>query len=70
MHTSAIAMASAEPAPCPFSCYTVKRLAGHRWALYSPHGDKLNVLPSRQRAVTVGRLLAGWRGRVVVAKGA
>lgn len=50
--------------------YTVVRLAGHRWALRTPHGDTLATYGSRQAAVTVGRALAGWRGTVNCIRGA
>ena len=46
--------------------YSVARIASDRWQLTSPHGDNLGVHRTRRAAVTVGRALAGWRGRVVV----
>jgi hypothetical protein len=46
--------------------YVVARIAADRWQLSSPYGDNLSVYRSRKAAVTAGRLIAGWRGRVVV----
>lgn len=46
--------------------YVVTSIASDRWQLSSPYGDNLNVYRSRKAAVTAGRLLAGWRGHVVV----
>ncbi len=46
--------------------YVVTGIASDRWQLSSPYGDNLSVHRSRKAAVTAGRLIAGWRGRVVV----
>lgn len=46
--------------------YLVTRIASDRWQLSSPFGTNLGVHRTRKAAVTVGRALAGWRGRVVV----
>ncbi|SFZ81635.1 hypothetical protein SAMN02983003_0606 [Devosia enhydra] len=46
--------------------YIVDRIAADRWQLRSPHGTNLGIHRTRKAAVTVGRALAGWRGRVVV----
>jgi len=47
--------------------YTVKRLAGHRCQLTNELGTKLGIFRSRQEAKSIGRALAGWRGKVVMA---
>jgi hypothetical protein len=45
--------------------YLVTRIATGRWQLTSPEGTNLGVM-SKGEALATGRLLAGWRGRVVV----
>lgn len=51
--------------------YTVEKLSPGRWQIMRfDHGrtvgTKLGILPSKRDAVQSARLLAGWRGRVVV----
>lgn len=45
--------------------YLVSKIAAGRWQLTSPEGTNLGVM-SKGEALNAGRLLAGWRGRVVV----
>lgn len=48
--------------------FTVIKLDANRWQLTSPYGDNLAVYPTCKAAKNCGRLLAGWAGRVVVAR--
>lgn len=46
--------------------YLVQKLDAKRWQITSPYGDNLGVHTTRKGAVTAARLLAGWRGNVVI----
>lgn len=46
--------------------YAVEKIAADRWQIMSPFGDNLGVERTRKAAVAIARMLAGWRGSVVV----
>jgi hypothetical protein len=46
--------------------YSVTKYPGKGWYIVNQYGTRQGPYKTRKEAVTVARVLAGWRGKVVV----